>query len=129
MYCCSGSPPDSRTGLARGESRQVLLRDDVSVHAVQAALDDTELDEAAHVDVAQHFDAGVHVHLEPLEHGPADAEASHEAHEHKVLKPTTSSSIAATATGSSGRSNGTYATSGGMPPPPPPPPPPPDPRE
>lgn len=75
------------SGLSRGQGGDVLLGDDVLVHAVQKPLDDAKLDQAPHVDEPQHVEPRVQVHLEPLHHGPPRAEARHQLDEQEVAHP------------------------------------------
>lgn len=64
--------------MARHQRGEVLLADDVLVHAIQQALDDAKLYQSAHIDVPQYVEPGVHVHAEPLANGAPHAKGGHE---------------------------------------------------
>ena len=79
--------PRHRTTLARGQRGKVLLRDYILVDAVEAALDEAELDEASDVDVAQDLEARLVMGPQPLQDRAAGHKGGHEADEVPVGGP------------------------------------------
>lgn len=79
--------PSERLALPGSKRCQVLLRNDVLVHAVEAALYDAKLHKAAYVDVRHDFEPSLAVNHDPLLDALSRGKRGHEADEEVIADP------------------------------------------